>query len=136
MAKSTSAKRCKWPSVIGCTVGMYGTTVVLCNTKKEWLQARAFVLGKDAAPPEHVPAFGACTDLENGRTGHSMQLIGVFDGDPSTLVHELGHAAFNILDAAGIPYKAGPQSEAFCYLQGYLFSELLPHLKKPKRGKK
>lgn len=58
-----------------------------------------------------------------------LYIIGVFDGSITTLVHETGHATLDEAQYRGFDPCSG-NGEAFCYLQGYLFVKLLPHLKK------
>jgi hypothetical protein len=53
-------------------------------------------------------------------TGSTMYLIGWFDKIPSTLLHELSHAVFNILSSRHI----GKNEESFCYIIQHLFSRI------------
>jgi hypothetical protein len=48
--------------------------------------------------------------------------VGVFVGAASTLVHELTHAVFWILESVGVPLT-GECSEASAYLMGHLYEE-------------
>lgn len=61
-------------------------------------------------------------------------VIGIFDGRLRTVVHELGHATFNVLDFIGQPVDA-EHSEAYCYLQDHLFNQAYEWLKKKQRRK-
>lgn len=68
-----------------------------------------------------------------GCTAHSgdrkVSIVGVFDGTRGTLVHELAHATFNIMDYIGQPVDA-EHSEAFCYLQTDLYEQAVKYLDK------
>jgi hypothetical protein len=66
---------------------------------------------------------GRSSKLANKRTGEVIYMLGVFDGKLDTLVHELGHITLYVLDHVGIPVGPGDTSEAFCYLQGDLFTK-------------
>jgi len=68
----------------------------------------------------------------NSKTGRCVELgkknlilIGWFNQCKGTLVHEIGHAAFFILETAGVKVSAD-DSEAYCYLLDYLCKELFP----------
>lgn len=52
-------------------------------------------------------------------------LVGVFDGEPGTLVHELAHTAFKILRDVNVPVHHDGRQEAFCYLQQWLFDKFV-----------
>ena len=54
-------------------------------------------------------------------TGGAIYVVAWLDGLTSTLVHELGHAAFYILGRAGIDARDS-SGEAFCYLQAELLN--------------
>src|SRR5689334_20760880 len=60
--------------------------------------------------------------------GGAIFIIGVFNGRADTLVHELAHVVFNLFDLIGQPVNAST-SEAFAYLQQWIFEQLEPHLK-------
>lgn len=62
----------------------------------------------------------------------SIHLVGIFDGRRSTLVHELAHASFRILDRVGIETPADSKNEAFCYLLDTLYDFCEPHIKRKK----
>lgn len=65
----------------------------------------------------------------HSKTGDKVILVGVFDGELSTLVHECGHVAFWILDHVGVKLADGEGNEAYCYLLQTLVDLFLPHLK-------
>jgi hypothetical protein len=61
-------------------------------------------------------AGGLCSALHH----RSEMVLGVFNGNSGTLVHELSHVCFRILQSCGVPAEAD-SSEAFAYLIGHLF---------------
>lgn len=52
-------------------------------------------------------------------------IVHICDWRLDTLVHELSHAVFKILDHRGVETGSGSR-ETFCYLLDYLFAELYP----------
>lgn len=64
-----------------------------------------------------VNAAGMSSDFENGM----IHIVGVFDSDICTIVHELSHVCIKILCTVGIPINK-ETSEAFTYLLSYLIS--------------
>lgn len=123
------ALKIRWPKVIGTSVPIYGGTVVLCLSKKEYEQAERYLKVHDES--KELPNGGVCQTLVNEH-GKRMYLMGVFDGSAATLAHELAHACFFICRDVGIPTHAGDANEAFCYLLGYLMTEQMPHLRRKK----
>lgn len=61
--------------------------------------------------------------------GGKHSVVGVFDGSRGTLVHELAHAAFNVMQYIGQPVDAD-HSEAFCYLQTSFYEQAVKWLDK------
>lgn len=98
----------RWP------IPLYGGEVTFLYSPAEWRRAE----GKLLEPP------GTDVGCAVGLTRHSDDgmtiLVGVFNQDLSTLVHECGHAALFICDRAGIETPAH-NAEAFCYLLDNLF---------------
>lgn len=64
--------------------------------------------------------YGRCVELY--KTGVKHYVIGWFDGNRSTLVHELGHLAIFALLNAGMAI-ADSNGEAYCYLLQHLYEE-------------
>ena len=99
-------------------VSIYGMVVYLTNSKKQFLECAKWV------NVEKKRLYCGCSmHLENER-GQSFILLGVFDNELPTLVHECSHASFQILEWAGVDTKEG-SNEAFCYLNGYIFSQAM-----------
>lgn len=107
-----------------CKVPLYGGDVHLILSRKQMLLA-AEAYGMKV---NESPLAGQCVTLEkNGR--ERRYLVGVYEGGLATLVHELGHAALNILEAVGIDAHSG-NGEPFCYLLDHLFNEFAPAVAK------
>lgn len=90
-------------------VPLFGDLVTICHDKAEW-DDRRMALNPDAEP--WGPCAGAVSTVTqpNGQTEY---LVGVFDGDPSTLIHELTHASLFIVQRHGIE-PAGDNGEVLC----------------------
>ena len=101
-------------------VPLYGCEVYFVNTREDWDKC--------------MVAIG-CTSRAEGMAGLSAQMVGpegrtifmvgVFDGGLQTLIHELAHTTFHILEYVGVPVERGAPNEAYCYLLDTLF-ELTP----------
>lgn len=74
-------------------------------------------------------AGGACSTLHM----QNEIVVGVFTGSFKTLVHELSHAAFRILQACNVPAEAD-NSEAYAYLIAHLYEECRFALNESVRG--
>lgn len=148
MANSTKVKTRKgaaicngvrWPKKArGCDVPVYGGTVVLVNTAKEYNDILIWA-GLRELPCEYSGGVSCCIQLKHNKTGMWMDrpyhLVGVFDGTDVTLAHELIHVCFNIADVVGLTTKPGEANEAFAYLHTALMSELSKYVKQPKESR-
>lgn len=74
--------------------------------------------------PEEV-GLGQCSATDD----RGKMVIGVFDGDTSTLVHEIGHAVVNVFHYVGMDINLHT-TEAFSYLLDSLYSQANQHLNK------
>lgn len=68
-------------------------------------------------------ALGMCSMDDNG----GRQVVGLFNGDPSVLVHELSHAVINGFTFLGMPVNQDT-TEAFAYLIESLNRQCLKHM--------
>ena len=116
----------KWPKLPHFVIPLFqNAAVYLCSSKDEWNKAIVF-LGNDE---EENAFFQGCTQtFENKEEGQVIYLLGVFDGNVPTLVHECGHVAFYACRDVGVPTDAALSSETYCYLLERMFSHFLPHL--------
>lgn len=97
-------------------------TLVFTTDRAEWMELYAKRDGVDA--DRYQNSAGLTWD-DSG-----YHLMGVFDGELKTLVHEAGHAAMDILNHARTGnYTEGHNQEQLCYLLGHLVELTYPILK-------
>ena len=109
----------KWPKPAKeCDTGIFSSRVYLYTDRKKHKVALHY-LGET----ETVPSVGSAQPFQNTIDGSHVVVIGWFDGDLSTLMHEVTHTTFYVLDGAGVKVDAN-NHEVFCYLQEYIFSKL------------
>jgi hypothetical protein len=95
-------------------IPVYGSTVYAYRD-----QAR-FKGACDALNVEWAPEpVDGMTLQADGSNGSTVFLVGWFNNDNSTLIHEMGHLAIFILVRAGIDPKDS-NGETLCYLLGTL----------------
>ncbi|PNK64550.1 hypothetical protein A6J33_018060 [Pantoea sp. FDAARGOS_194] len=117
----------KWPRLPRFFVPLFNTAnIYLARTRDEWVQAEKS-LGVDAGSLSF--ALGRCRHYHNESTGENMYLIGVFDNNLSTLVHECAHATFYCCSDVGVTVKTDEPNETYCYLLDRMFSHFLPYIK-------
>lgn len=117
----------KWPRMPSMEVPLFGGRVYLALNTSEFEQALSYL---DLSSEERAPSDSAqgATLVASHKDGETIYLVGVFDGLVRTLVHELAHVTFFVLDGAGVETGEGDR-ETFCYLQDNLFTRFAPHLK-------
>jgi hypothetical protein len=109
----------KWPKEVkGFVIPIYGQELYLAKSLESFNKCAAYL----SDTTEYPPCGGLCA-MYQADTGQIINLIGVFDGNVSTLVHELSHCAFNVLESVGVPVLPGDPNEAFAYLIGELFEQ-------------
>jgi len=100
---------------------IYGGKVILITGRKTFLR-------------EYAKLTDESLDLDDAAgcsSEHGMcYLVGVFNGKPSVLVHELAHTTFKILHDRNVPVQRDGQMEAFCYLLEWLFGQCAPLIRK------
>ncbi|VTP12684.1 hypothetical protein PUATCC27989T_00496 [Phytobacter ursingii] len=118
----------KWPKLPWFKIPLFGNAVTyLIRSKEEWNAAVEY-LGNE---PEANDFKAGCTQtFENKEEGQVLYLLGVFNADVATLVHECGHVAFYVCRDVGVPTDASLSSETYCYLLDRMFSHFLPHIQK------
>lgn len=123
------AKKKVWPRAAHfIRVPVFGMEMWFCGDAKTFSACRSFLTHE----PDASTSSGRCTVLSEKKTGATVYLVGVFDGCPSTLAHELAHACFFIMKEVGVEAREGEKNETFCYLLGDLFKTIAPKLKKKK----
>lgn len=117
----------KWPKLPRFFIPLFHTAnIYLCRSKEEWLAAE-LALG---VPLSDVSFNnGRCRHFSDDETGENLYLVGVFDGNISTLVHECAHATFYCCNDVGVTIDTGAANETYCYLIDRMVSEFLPHMK-------
>ncbi|WKZ86328.1 hypothetical protein N5B55_05080 [Ralstonia pickettii] len=115
------ASRKKWPRLVTVDVPLFSGRVCVTTSRADY-EAAARYLGDCGEELQEAiwGALGLTSTYAHLETGEPMHLVGVFDGKPRTLVHELAHVAFDVLDRVGQETDRGGR-ETFCYLQDYLF---------------
>jgi hypothetical protein len=115
----------KWPKITEFIVPIYGGRVALVKSLKVWKQCVDYLAG----PGKEMPTGCGGAHQHFTAPGSSVYLVGVFDGRKSTLVHELAHCTFSVMDHVGIPTPPDEKNEAYCYLLDALFEKLEPKIK-------
>ena len=98
-------------------VPIYGGEVWIFKNKSEFLSAQ-LELGDDEDIQEG--GLGDAWVEQSPYRDECIYLVGVYDKNLGTLVHELSHTALNILETANFNAHDG-NGEPFCYLLNYLF---------------
>ncbi|ELY4865852.1 hypothetical protein ACVV7N_004111 [Cronobacter sakazakii] len=121
MAKS------KWPKLPRYFVPLFhSANVYLARSREEYAQACEH-LKVDVGSLNSLA--GTCRHYQNEDTNENLYLIGVFNGDIATLVHECAHATFYCCHDVGVVIEAHKANETYCYLLDRMFSHFLPHIK-------
>ena len=95
----------RWPRRIRrYPIPMYGGRLAFCLSREDYAQCAA-ALGDSGDAIEWAKESVGVTQLYDPAPGHrcATHLVGLFDGDPGTLVHELVHVACNVLRLAAVP---------------------------------
>lgn len=117
----------KWPKLPGFTIPLFRcANVYLCRTAEEWDSACDY-LGCEGG--SHEMLSGCTQTFQNKEAGENTYLLGVFNNDLATLVHECGHIAFYVCRDVNVPTDASLSSETYCYMLDRLFSEFLPYIR-------
>lgn len=105
-------------------------TLYLTFDKEEYLYKRnQFKEPKFKEPVGDLDRTAGIASDEDG-----VHVVGIFDNQLATLVHELGHVVIKVLESCNIEIT-GKNSEMFCYLQDNLFEQALEEFKRLNDGK-
>lgn len=98
-------------------IPIYGGKIILVKDRKQFHRL-AHKYNRECERDDYC--YGRC--LELSRRGVTHYLVGVFNGEQRTLVHELAHATMWTLDRVGIN-PTDSNGETYCYLLAQLFAE-------------
>lgn len=117
----------KWPkTLIVVPVPIYGGTLYVARSHAEYNAALAYMR---VARQDDLPAAGCAQTFQRAADdGTTVYMLGLFDGAPGTLAHEVCHTAFNIFERVGANPEDGRCNEAFCYLVGWLVWKIMEKL--------
>ena len=116
----------KWPKLPRYFVPLFHcANVYLCTSWVEWEQACNH-LGVESGDNEMMA--GATQTYFNTESGENLYLIGVFNNDMATLVHECAHVAFYICRDVGVTTRPGDANETYCYMLDRMFTHFRPHI--------
>ena len=104
--------------MIQINIAPFKGTLYITKCREEYLKKRNEF-------KEPVPDISDCIGIASDE--NNCHVVGIFDGTVSTLMHELAHVCFKVLEYCSIEVSAN-NSEVFCYLQEYLMIEVLKEL--------
>lgn len=102
-------------------IPIYGGTLKVVTEREEFIEA---VDDEDEDLELSVADCAGMTKVTHGEKG-PVYLVGIFDHDLSTVVHEMGHVTIFIADHCGFRINE-ETSECFCYLIEELVRMCLP----------
>lgn len=97
-------------------IGIYPAIVIATSRRAEFKRLYA-----KRIPHRDAPDLSHADGISSDHDGYF--LVGVFNGELGTLVHELAHTAFKVLHHVNVRADHKHQ-EAFAYLQQWLYDEL------------
>lgn len=105
-------------------VPIYGGIVKVYDLREEFVKDyKVYVKEKDEPDDDFTNADGATAISETDPDGYPVYLVGIFEDDVDTLVHECAHLTIHIVERAGFEIT-NDTSEPFCYLLGDLFLKI------------
>ena len=119
--------KAKWPKLPYYLIPLFGNAYVyLCRTEDEWRQACENM----GCPHDDLRGMAGCTQTYHDEvTGKVLYLLGVYNGEIATLVHECAHVAFYVCRDTGVTTRPEDANETYCYLLDRMFSHFLPYIK-------
>lgn len=122
------AKKLKWNKLPAFTIPLFNSAnVYLAVTREEFHHAERFLSGDGRDMPFNS---GLAANFENEETGERIYLIGVFDQQLSTLVHECAHVCFYVCSDVGVTTNPEDANETYCYMLDRMFSHFAPVIAK------
>lgn len=101
-------------------VPMYGGRVIAYRDRRRYQSAVRACYGPE--DEDMATCRGMCFPAQN-EAGARLYVVGWFDGELPTLVHECGHLAVFVLGHAGIDPKDSA-GEPLCYVLDYVFAAI------------
>jgi len=102
-------------------IPLYNGQVMVFTRRKAFITAlRALKVPED---DDEDSCLGMCVPCKNDM-GTRLYVMGWFDREASTLVHECGHLAFFVTESAGMDARDSC-GEAFCYILDHVFSQAM-----------
>ena len=115
-------KKLKWPKKVKVWKSMYGTPVFFFHELEKLHQAMDYL---QEGSSRHYPEQGMGVVIPYERDGRSkLILMGVFNKEPATLAHECVHAAYFVLDHAGIKHDVDNHE-----VLAYMVSDMMERFK-------
>ncbi len=111
------------PGSTSFRIPVYSGRVLLCLTRDAYQTALERL---DEEPDDRLKEYdGALQEIFEGKKTHrKVWLLGWFDGEPATLIHELCHTTFRILRHADVGISQ-TNDEAYAYLLDALYSKCI-----------
>ncbi|KZR10481.1 hypothetical protein [Klebsiella aerogenes] len=126
--------KAKWNKLPVFTIPLFHSAhVYLAVTKDEFQHADKFLGGNGNERPFNL---GIASNYENTDTGERIYLIGVFDKQISTLVHECAHVCFYVCSDVGVTTNPEDANETYCYMLDRMFSHFLPSIQEQQNAAK
>lgn len=121
--------KAKWRNLPVFTIPLFqSANVYLAVTREQYQHADKFLGGSGDERPFNL---GLARNYENTDTGERCYLIGVFDKQIATLVHECAHVCFYVCSDVGVTTKPEDANETYCYMLDRMFSHFLPFINEP-----
>ena len=118
--------KAKWHRLPAFTIPLFQSAhVYLATTREQFQHADKFLGGSVDERPFNS---GMASNYENTDTGERCYLIGVFDNQISTLVHECAHVCFYVCSDVGVTTRPEDANETYCYMLDRMFSHFLPFI--------
>lgn len=111
-------------------IELYRLNVWLFTKREDWDAAVGY-LGISEAKQDGQLGISMSANRDN----ENIFLVGVFDGDHGTLVHELAHTTLDMCTMLSFDPQAG-NGEPFAYMQGYMFDKFHQFIKHKSRATK
>lgn len=112
------------------TPGVHHSAVSKCtrlprNNQRQFQHADKFLGGSGDEKPFNL---GLASNYENTDTGERCYLIGVFDQQIATLVHECAHVCFYVCSDVGVTTRPEDANETYCYMLDRMVNHFLPFI--------